>query len=47
MMGTAIVLAALAAVVGLIINRMVRDKRNGRSIQCGCDCKDCGRHCGR
>lgn len=46
-MGTAIVLAALAAVVGLIINRMVRDKRNGRSIQCGCDCKDCGRHCGR
>lgn len=47
MMGTAIVLTALAAVVGLIINRMVRDKRNGRSIQCGCDCKDCGRHCGR
>lgn len=46
-MGTAIVLAVLAAMVGLIIYRMVRDKRNGKSIQCGCDCKSCGGHCRR
>ncbi|BBF41404.1 hypothetical protein lbkm_0078 [Lachnospiraceae bacterium KM106-2] len=44
-MGTVVVGAALAAVVIAIINKMVKDKKNGKSIQCGCDCSHCGGHC--
>lgn len=45
-MGTVIVLAALAVVVALVIRSMIRDKKNGKSLQCGGDCKKCGGHCG-
>ena len=38
-MGTAIVLLALIGVVGLVIRSMVRDKKAGKSLQCGQDCK--------
>ena len=44
-MGTFLVGAALAVVVALVIRSMVNDKRNGKSIQCGGDCKYCGGHC--
>jgi hypothetical protein len=44
-MGTVIVLLILAAVVALIIRSMVKDKKSGKSIQCGGDCKHCGGHC--
>ncbi|MDO4295123.1 MAG: FeoB-associated Cys-rich membrane protein [bacterium] len=44
-MGTLAVLAVLAGVVGLVIRSMVRDVKNGKSIQCGGDCKHCGGHC--
>ena len=44
-MGTAIVLVVLAGVVGLVIRSMVKDKRNGKSLQCGGDCAHCGGHC--
>lgn len=44
-MGTFIVLAVLAAIVALVIRGMVRDKKNGKSIQCGGDCSHCGGHC--
>lgn len=45
-MGTAIVLLILAGVVGLVIRSMVKDKKAGKSIQCGGDCKHCGGgHC--
>lgn len=44
-MGTFIVLAVLAAIVALVIRGMVRDKKNGKSIQCGGDCRHCGGHC--
>jgi hypothetical protein len=44
-MGTVIVLLILAAIVALIIRSMVRDKKAGKSIQCGGDCKHCGGHC--
>lgn len=44
-MGTAIVLAVLAGIVALVIRGMVRDKKNGKSIQCGGDCRQCGGHC--
>lgn len=44
-MGTVIVGLALAAVVTAIICSMISDKKKGKSIQCGGDCKHCGGHC--
>lgn len=44
-MGTIFVAVLVAIIVGLIIYSMVRDKKNGKSIQCGGDCKHCGGHC--
>lgn len=44
-MATLFVGIALMAVVVLIIKGMIRDKKSGKSIQCGCDCKNCGGHC--
>jgi competence protein ComGC len=44
-MGTVIVLLILAVIVALIVRSMVRDKKAGKSIQCGGDCKNCGGHC--
>lgn len=44
-MGTFIVGIAVVGIVGLSIRSMVRDKRNGKSIQCGGDCSHCGGHC--
>ena len=41
-MGTAIVGVILLGIVGLAVRSMVRDKKNGKSIQCGGDCKRCG-----
>lgn len=49
-MGTAIVLFMLLGVVGMIIRSMVKDKKAGKSLQCGQNCKHCsghsGGHCG-
>ncbi len=45
-MGTVIVLAALAGIVVLVIRSMIRDKKKGKSLQCGGDCGHCGGHCG-
>ncbi|MDO4268270.1 MAG: FeoB-associated Cys-rich membrane protein [Eubacteriales bacterium] len=44
-MGTVVVGALLAGVVALIVRSMIRDKKSGKSLQCGCNCKDCGGHC--
>ena len=44
-LGTFVVGLILVVVVGLIIASMIRDKKNGKSIQCGRDCKNCGGHC--
>jgi len=44
-MGTIIVLIALAIIVALIIRSMVKDKKAGKSLQCGGDCSKCGGHC--
>ena len=44
-MGTIFVAVLVVVKVGLIIYSMVRDKKNGKSIQCGGDCKHCGGHC--
>ena len=45
-MGTVVVLAILAGVVALIVRKMIKDKKAGKSIQCGGDCSHCGGHCG-
>lgn len=44
-MGTIIVAVILLIVIGLVIRSMVRDKRSGKSLQCGGDCSRCGGHC--
>lgn len=44
-MATFLVGAGLLALVGMIIRRMIRDKKNGKSLQCGCDCSKCNGHC--
>ena len=44
-MGTVIVGIALLVVVSLIVRKRIKDKKQGKSIQCGCDCKHCGGHC--
>ena len=44
-MGTAIVLVILAVVVAIATKSLIKDKKNGKSVQCGCDCSSCGGHC--
>ena len=44
-MGTIIVLIVLAIIVALIIRSMVKDKKAGKSLQCGGDCSKWGGHC--
>ena len=44
-MGTAIVLLILAAVIILIIRSMIKNKKAGKSLQCGQSCSHCGGHC--
>lgn len=41
-MGTAIVLAVVIGAAALAIRSMIRDKKAGKSIRCGGDCKRCG-----
>ena len=40
-MGTAVVLVVLAGIVALVIRSMVRDKKAGKSLQCGGNCSAC------
>lgn len=40
-MGTAVVLAIVAGVVGLAVRSMIKDKKAGKSLQCGGDCGHC------
>lgn len=44
-MGTIIVLGILFITVIAIIASMVRDKKKGKSLQCGGDCSHCSGHC--
>ena len=44
-MGTVITGLILAGIIALIVRNMVRDKKNGKSLQCGGDCSRCGGHC--
>ena len=40
-MGTAIVLIILLVVISLVIRSIIKDKKNGKSITCVGDCKNC------
>lgn len=44
-MGTIVVGAVVLGIVALAVRSMVRDKKAGKSLQCGGDCKHCGGHC--
>ena len=44
-MGTVITGIVVLGIAGLAVRSMVRDKKNGKSIQCGGDCKRCGGCC--
>jgi hypothetical protein len=44
-MGTVIVGAVVLGIVVLAVKSMIRDKKAGKSIQCGGDCKHCGGSC--
>lgn len=43
-MGTIVAGGIVIGIVGLAVRSMVRDKKSGKSIQCGGDCSNC-RHC--
>lgn len=44
-LGTIGVGGVLVVIVGLIIRSMVKDKKAGKSLQCGVNCNKCGGHC--
>ncbi|TCL58499.1 attachment p12 family protein [Kineothrix alysoides] len=46
-MGTIIVGGIVLCLTAAAIGSMIHDKKNGKSIQCGGDCKHCGGHCGQ
>ncbi len=39
--GTFIVLAVLVAVVCIVVRSMIKDKKSGKSLHCGGDCRKC------
>ncbi|MGN1168153.1 MAG: FeoB-associated Cys-rich membrane protein [Lachnospiraceae bacterium] len=43
-MGTFFVLAGICLVIILIIRKMIRDRKNGKTC-CGSDCKNCKGRC--
>ena len=44
-MGTLVVGIIVFGTAALIVRSMIRDRKNGKSIQCGGDCGHCGGHC--
>ncbi len=40
-MGTIVVLSLVAAAVILAVRSMIKDKKAGKSLQCGGDCSRC------
>ena len=44
-MGTAVVFVLLVGVVGMIIRSMIKDKKAGKSLQCGQNCNHYSGHC--
>ena len=44
-MGTWLVGSILVVIIGMVIRKMIRDKKNGKSCGCGTDCKGCSGNC--
>ncbi len=44
-MGTLVVLVVLAGIVAAVLRTMIRDKKAGKSLQCGGNCTACKGHC--
>lgn len=44
-MGNIIVGGVVVILIGLAVGSMVRDKKKGKSLGCGCDCSHCSGHC--
>lgn len=44
-MGTIIVGIIVLGMVAMAVRSMIRDKKAGKSLQCGGDCSHCGGHC--
>lgn len=44
--GSVIAGAVLLGIVAIAVCSMISDKKKGKSLQCGGDCKHCGGHCG-
>lgn len=40
-MGTFVVAVGLGCVIALVIRSMIKDKKAGKSLQCGGDCSKC------
>ncbi|MFA9465684.1 MAG: FeoB-associated Cys-rich membrane protein [Velocimicrobium sp.] len=43
--GTVLVLLGMIGVISLIIRNMIKDKKEGKSVICGGDCKRCRGQC--
>ena len=43
---TAIVVIVLIAIVAVVKKTMIKDRKNGKSLQCGGDCSKCRGRCG-
>lgn len=39
--GTAIVLVVVVSIVALVVRSMIKNKKAGKSLQCGMDCSKC------
>lgn len=44
-MGTAVVLIGIIIIISLVVRSMIKDKKAGKSVVCGGNCKHCGGHC--
>lgn len=45
--GSIIVGAVLLGIITIVVRSMILDKKKGKSLQCGCDCKNCHGNCGQ
>ena len=44
-LGSIVVIMVLIGVVALIIRSMIKDKKQGKSVICGGECRHCGHTC--
>lgn len=44
-MGTIVVGLIVLGIMALAVRSMIRDKKTGKSLQCGGDCSHCKGHC--